>query len=66
MSLSMATLLIHDPDLPASVREAIQAAHASRPETREDLLAEAARLLYRETALECADVRELVGLSSSD
>jgi hypothetical protein len=62
----MASLLIHDPDLSAPVREAIQAAHASRPDARDDLLAEAARLLYRETSLECADVRELVGLSSSD
>lgn len=62
MSFSLVPLLLHSPDLPANVREALQAAHISEPEDREDRLVIAARLLHRETQLECADVRELVGL----
>lgn len=69
MSLSMAPLLIHSPDVPTSVREVLQAAYAmERPDERADLLATAARLLYREAdgALACSDARELVGLPDGD
>lgn len=62
MSFSLVPLLLHSPDLPANVREALLAAHVSEPEEREDRLVAAARLMHRETQLECADVRELVGL----
>lgn len=63
MSLSMAPLLMHSSDLSLPVRQALQAAHAADPDEREDRLAEAAELLFQETQLECADVRELVGLA---
>lgn len=63
MSLSVAPLLIHSTDLSLDVRETLQAAYAEeQPAARTDLLATAARLLHRETELDCADVRELVGL----
>lgn len=62
MSFSLVPLLLHNADLPANVREALHAAQISEPEDREDRLVVAARLLHRETQLECADVRELVGL----
>lgn len=67
MSLSMAPLLMYSPDVPASVREVLQAAYTvERPEARADLLQTAARLLYSETELACSDVRELVGLPDGD
>ncbi len=66
MSFSMAPLLIHSPDVSQSVREALQAAYASDPADRIGQLMLAAQLLHRETELECADVRELVGLPSND
>lgn len=58
-------LLLHSVDLPENVREALQAAHGSDPDEREDRLVAAARLMHRETQLPCADVRELVGLPES-
>jgi hypothetical protein len=64
MKFSMGPLLIHSTDIPATVREALQAAYAAEPEDQEDLLAQAAKLLHRATDLECADVKELVGLSA--
>lgn len=69
MSLSLAPLLIHSPDVSATVREALQAAYAvERPDARAELLAAAARLLYIEAEgeLACSDARELVGLPDGD
>jgi hypothetical protein len=54
MSFSMAPLLMHSPDVSAPVRKALQ----------EGRLDAAAELLFEETELPCADVRELVGLPS--
>jgi hypothetical protein len=62
MAWSVASLLIHNADVPQSAREALRAASVESPERRGQALAVAARALYRETDLECADVRELVGL----
>jgi hypothetical protein len=62
MSLSMAPLLMHGEQVPAPARRAIRAAYEAPPEHRSDRLLAAARVLHRETDLECADVRELVGL----
>jgi len=62
MSFSMAPLLLHSPDIPARVRDALRAASASTPERRGPHLVTAARLIYEELAVECADARELVGL----
>jgi hypothetical protein len=64
MSLSMAPLLIHSPDVPAAVRAELVAAQTASPEHRDEHLMSAARLLHRAIPLDCADVLELVGLPS--
>ena len=62
MTLSLLPLLLHEADLPASVRDALRSA-AKAPETeRRRHLEAAARALYRDAALDCDDARELVGL----
>ncbi|HEU0036128.1 MAG TPA: hypothetical protein VFQ53_36195 [Kofleriaceae bacterium] len=58
----MAPLLMHSPDLSADVRGALRAAFAAEPDQRTDYLMNAARLMSQELALECDDIRELVGL----
>jgi hypothetical protein len=62
MSLSMAPLLMHSEQIPAEARDALRAAYEAPPEHRGAGLESAARILHRETGLECSDVRELVGL----
>lgn len=62
MRFSMAPLLMHSPDVPVGVRDALVAAYAAEPEHRADRLEAAARLLHRETDLACDDVRELIGI----
>jgi hypothetical protein len=62
---TMAPLLIHSDDVPASARDALKAAYAAPPESRGGYLETAAQILYEETDLECRDVRELVGLDHS-
>lgn len=62
MSLTMAPLLMHSPDVPAVVRAELAAAHRGAPEQRDEHLARAAHLLYRSVPLDCADALELVGL----
>ncbi len=66
MTLSMATLLIHDAGVPATARAALDAASRATASERPGLLEAAARALYREADLDCADARELVGLGSCD
>lgn len=66
MSFSMATLLMNSPDVPANVREALRAAESAEPAERTHQLKTAAHLLYQEVDLPCADVRELVGLPSTE
>ncbi len=66
MSLSMSSLLIHNQHVPASVRAALKAAHAAPANERTQELQSAARLLFEETSLDCADVRELVDLAAGD
>lgn len=66
MSFSMATLLMHSPDVPANVREALRAAEDAEPADRPHQLKTAAHLLFQEVDLTCADVRELVGLPAND
>jgi hypothetical protein len=60
--LSMLPLLIHSADVPAPARAALQAAATLPAEQRGAALETAARLLWSETDLDCADVRDLVGL----
>jgi hypothetical protein len=62
MSLSMAPLLMYSEQIPAEARDAIRAAYEGLPEDRSAKLESAARILHRQTGLECRDVRELVGL----
>jgi hypothetical protein len=62
MSLSLAPLLMHHPDVPATVRAELRAAYRAAPEHREAHLLRAARTLHRTVPLECADALELVGL----
>lgn len=59
---SLAPLLLHGDLVPEGTRDALRSAYAAPEGAREDLLRDAARVFARETDLECADVRELVGL----
>lgn len=63
MSLSMAPLLMHSPEVPAIVRAELQAAYAAAPERRDEHLVNAARMLSWMVPLDCADALELVGLA---
>jgi hypothetical protein len=62
MSISMASLLMHDEQVPVSARDALKAAHDASEGDRPESLRSAARILFAETDLDCADVRELVDL----
>jgi hypothetical protein len=57
-------LLLHSDEVPEPVKEALLAAGAASGPERQALLEAAARELYWETPLGCADARELVGLPS--
>ena len=62
MAFSLAPLLVHSEAVPMLARQALRAAYVARPEERDEMLEEAARILHREADLECRDARELVGL----
>jgi hypothetical protein len=62
MGLSIAPLLIHDDAVPPAAREALKAATSGPVERRTAALESAARVLYRETDLDCGEVRDLIGL----
>ena len=62
MAFTMSTLLVHDEHVPHAARKALLAADAAVPSERGPLLASAARILYDQTDLDCADALELVGL----
>ena len=62
MALSMAPLLIHNDAVPARAREALQAAQLAAPEQKNAALEDAARILHRETSLDCSEARDLLGL----
>jgi hypothetical protein len=64
VSFSVAPLLIHSDAVPASVRQALRAAHDGPSGERGRHLESAARILHRELALDCGDARELVGLTT--
>jgi hypothetical protein len=66
MSFSMASLLLHNEQLPATARDALKAAHDSAPEARRGLLESAACILHDEVGVECSDARELVDLHPGD
>jgi len=60
--MSVALLLLHGTLVPEPARDALKAAYEAPVEHRRALLENAARVLYRETDLDCRDARELVGL----
>ena len=62
MTFSMLPLLVHSEDLSEDLRETFRQALDAPPEERQTHLEVAARALYREVGLECADARALVGL----
>jgi hypothetical protein len=61
-SFSIAPLLVYGDLVPADARALLRDAMAAPEPARTPLLESAARILHRETALDCADARELVGL----
>ncbi len=63
MSLSVASLLLHDESVPREARAALDAAREAPPQSRTQLLESAARILHRDVGLPCADALELVDLS---
>ncbi len=62
MRLSLIPLLLHSDEVPASARDALREASVAPADERRPHLEAAARALYREAHLDCADARELVGL----
>jgi len=62
--LSLTPLLVHSDAVPTDVKAALLAAELGPPEFRAEKLKAAAHSLHRATGLECADVRELVGLGA--
>jgi len=63
MALSVAPLLLYSDAIPEGARLALRDAFARPEDQRAQLLANVAKILYREVDLDCDDVLELVGLS---
>lgn len=63
MSLSLVALLLVDEGVPARARAELRAASAGPASDRHHHLEAAARALCYEAGLDCADARELVGLT---
>ena len=66
MALSVAPLLLHSEAVPEGARVALRDAFARPEDERPALLANIARILYREVDLDCDDALELLGLSAAD
>ena len=64
MTLSFISLLINDVDVPVRARAALRAAIRAPASEQRFHLEVAARALYREAHLDCADALELVGLAA--
>jgi hypothetical protein len=65
MGFSIARLLVHNDAVPRAAREAIARANIGSREEQKRALETAARVLFRETELDCRDARELVGLDAA-
>ena len=63
MSFSLVPLLLHDDDVPETVRAALRDADHAPAGERQAHLEAAALALFRDAHLECAEARELVGLA---
>jgi hypothetical protein len=66
MSFNLAPLLIHSIHVPENARSALRTALETSPPTQREHLTSAARILYAESGLDCADARELVGLAGDE
>jgi len=64
MAFSLAPLLIHSESVPVKAREALRAVSSVPAEQRRSALRSAARVLHSETAIDCGDAMELVGLQA--
>ena len=60
--ISLLPILLHSDDVPASARDALLAASVAPVDEQRTHLEAAARALFRDAQLDCADARELVGL----
>ena len=60
--ISLLPILIHSADVPATARHALLAASSAPVAEQRSHLEAAARALFHEAHLDCADARELVGL----
>lgn len=60
--LSLTPILMHSDAVPAEVRKALRAASEAPPEQRKAELKLAARALFQVTDLDCAEIKELIGL----
>ena len=64
MSLSLASLLMYEDDVPAAARAALCRARNAPVGERRGYLEAAAAVLYRDANLDFEDARELVGLTT--
>jgi hypothetical protein len=64
MPFTLAPLLVHSDATPPQAREALRAATLGPPERRAAELASAGRILFRETELDCGEVRDILGLDA--
>jgi hypothetical protein len=60
--LSLTPILMHSDAVPAEVRSALRAASEAPPERKKHELRVAARTLSQVTDLNCAEIKELIGL----
>jgi len=61
----MASLLMYDELVPASVRDALKSALSRPAHEQKAGLTSVASLLYTETGIDCGDVLELMGLTEA-
>ena len=66
MALSVAPLLLHSDAIPEGARLALRDAFARPEDERPALLANIAKILYREAELDCDDALELLGLAGDE
>ena len=62
MAFSLAALLIYNESVPLKAREALRAVNVAPLAERKAALRSAAQVLRSETAIDCGDALELVGL----
>ena len=64
MTFTMAAVLAHDEQVPPAARELLRAALGGPAQGKRGLLESAARVLFHEAGVGCADARELVDLEA--